>query len=520
METTVRRIERALISVYDKAGIVEFARGLTALHVEIISTGGTSRLLASNGIPVREVSDLTGFPEILDGRVKTINPRIAGGLLAIRGNAEHMHQVAQNKIPLIDLVCVNLYPFVETIRKPGVQFEEVIENIDIGGPSMIRAAAKNFQDVAVITSPEDYVPVLDALKKGGGILEREFLFSLARKAFVCTARYDGEIGQHLSRIGSDSDFPPNVFMDFEKISDLRYGENPHQRASFYRWGGQVPHGLASARQLQGKELSYNNIVDLQAAWDLIHEFGDPACCIIKHTNPCGTAIGNSLREAYLKAYEADPVSAFGSIIALNGAVDAETATEVSKLFVEAIIAPEFRPEVVSIFAAKKNLRILEAASQDRGQHWARFEIKRVSGGILLQDPDEKLIADEIRIVTSRRPTEKEESDLRFAWRVAKHVKSNAIVLAEGGKTVGVGAGQMSRVDSVKLSVEKARPTAKGAVLASDAFFPFRDGIDEAAKAGITAIIQPGGSVRDAEVIEAANEHRIAMIFAGLRHFKH
>jgi phosphoribosylaminoimidazolecarboxamide formyltransferase / IMP cyclohydrolase len=516
----VRRIERALISVYDKTGVVEFARGLAALNVEIISTGGTSRLLASNGIPVREVSDLTGFPEILDGRVKTLNPRIAGGLLAIRANALHMQEVQQNKIPLIDLVCVNLYPFVQTIRKPGVSFEEVIENIDIGGPSMIRAAAKNFQDVAVVTSPEDYKPVLDALKNGRGILERELLFNLARKAYICTARYDGQIGQHLSRIGSDSDFPANVFMDFEKISDLRYGENPHQRASFYRWGGQAPHGLASSRQLQGKELSYNNIVDLEAAWDLIHEFSDPACCIIKHTNPCGTALGSSVREAYLKAYEADPVSAFGSIIALNGVVDGETATEVSKLFVEAIIAPGYRPEAISIFATKKNLRILEAASQERGQDWARFEIKRVSGGILLQDPDEKLIADDLRIATSRHPTDREESDLRFAWRVAKHVKSNAIVLAEGGKTVGVGAGQMSRVDSVRLSVEKARPTAKGAVLASDAFFPFRDGIDEAAKAGITAIIQPGGSVRDAEVIEAANEHQMAMIFAGLRHFKH
>jgi phosphoribosylaminoimidazolecarboxamide formyltransferase/IMP cyclohydrolase len=516
----VRRIERALISVYDKTDVVEFAQGLAALNVEIISTGGTSRLLASNGIPVREVSDLTGFPEILDGRVKTINPRIAGGLLAIRGDAQHMQEVQQNRIPLIDLVCVNLYPFVQTIRKPGVSFEEVIENIDIGGPSMIRAAAKNFQDVAVVTSSEDYKPVLDALKGGGGILDRELLFNLACKAFLCTARYDGQIGQHLSGIGSKSEFPANVFMDFEKVSDLRYGENPHQRASFYRWGGQAPHGLASARQIQGKELSYNNIVDLQAAWDLIHEFEDPACCIIKHTNPCGTAIGSSLREAYLKAFEADPVSAFGSIIALNRLVDGETATEVSKLFVEAIIAPGYRPEAISTFASKKNLRILEAASQEPGQDWARFEIKRVSGGILLQDPDEKLTAAELRIATSRQPTETEASDLRFAWRVAKHVKSNAIVLAEGGKTIGVGAGQMSRVDSVRLSVEKARPTAKGAVLASDAFFPFRDGIDEAAKAGITAIIQPGGSVRDAEVIEAANGHGMAMIFAGLRHFKH
>jgi phosphoribosylaminoimidazolecarboxamide formyltransferase/IMP cyclohydrolase len=515
----VKRIERALISVYDKTGIVEFARGLAGLSVEIISTGGTSRLLASNGIPVREVSDLTGFPEILDGRVKTINPRIAGGLLAVRENAEHMQQVGEHKIPLIDLVCVNLYPFVETIRKPGVQFHEVIENIDIGGPSMIRAAAKNFQDVAVVTAPEDYTSVLEALKSGNGVLGRDMLFDLARKAFLCTARYDGQIAQHLSQVGNEGNFPPNIFMDFEKISNLRYGENPHQRAAYYRWGGQAPHGLASARQLQGKELSYNNLVDLQAAWDLIHEFDRPACCIIKHTNPCGTAVGDSLQEAYLKAYEADPVSAFGSIIALNRVMDAGTATEISKLFVEAIISPGYQPEAVSIFGAKRNLRILEVGSDALGSDWARFEIKRVAGGLLLQDPDQVLLGEE-RVVTARRPTEKEQADLQFAWRVAKHVKSNAIVLAEGGRTVGVGAGQMSRVDSVKLSIEKARPSAKGAVLASDAFFPFRDGIDEAAKAGITAIIQPGGSVRDAEVIDAANQHQIAMIFTGLRHFKH
>jgi phosphoribosylaminoimidazolecarboxamide formyltransferase/IMP cyclohydrolase len=385
---------------------------------------------------------------------------------------------------------------------------------------MIRAAAKNFQDVAVVTSPGDYSSVLVELEKGCGVLSRDFLYNLAQKAFVCTARYDGQIAQHLSRIGTSSDFPPNVFMDFEKVADLRYGENPHQRACFYQWGGQPAHGLAATRQLQGKELSYNNLVDLQAAWDLIREFRDPACCIIKHTNPCGTAVCNSLRDAYLKAYEADPVSAFGSIIALNGIVDGGTATEVSKLFVEAIIAPGYSPEAVSIFGAKKNLRILEAKSDDRVEEWARFEMKRVSGGVLLQDRDEKLIGDELRVVTKRHPTEKEAADLQFAWRVAKHVKSNAIVLAAGGRTVGVGAGQMSRVDSVKLSVEKAQPTAKGAVLASDAFFPFRDGIDAAAEAGITAIIEPGGSVRDAEVIEAADEHGIAMIFTGLRHFKH
>ena len=516
----MRRIERALISVYDKTGIVEFAKALAGMNVEIISTGGTSRLLSSNGIPVREVSDLTGFPEILDGRVKTLNPRIAGGLLAIRGNTQHMGQVSEHKIPLIDLVCVNLYPFVETIRKPGVHFDEVIENIDIGGPSMIRAAAKNFQDVAVVTSPDDYSPVIEALHRGQGVLDRDMLFHLSRKAFLCTARYDGQIAQHLSRMGTDTAFPANVFMDFEKISDLRYGENPHQKAAFYKWGGQPGHGLAASRQLQGKELSFNNIVDLEAAWNLVQEFEKPACCIIKHTNPCGTAIGESLSEAYLKAYEADPISAFGSIIALNKVVDGGTATELAKLFVEAIIAPGYEADALSALSFKKNLRVLTVNSREPGEDWARFEIKRVTGGILIQDLDTALAGPEQRVVTTRQPTEKELTDLLFGWRVAKHVKSNAIVLAEGGRTVGVGAGQMSRVDSVKLSIEKARPSAKGSALASDAFFPFRDGIDEAAKAGVTAIIQPGGSVRDAEVIHAADEHQIAMIFTGLRHFKH
>jgi phosphoribosylaminoimidazolecarboxamide formyltransferase/IMP cyclohydrolase len=528
----MRRIERALISVYDKTGIVEFARSLSELKVEIISTGGTSRLLAENGIAAREVSELTGFPEILDGRVKTLNPRIAGGLLAIRDHAGHMKQVAENKIPLIDLVCVNLYPFGETIQKPGVDFDEVIENIDIGGPSMIRAAAKNFQDVAVVTSPADYKMVSEALIKGNGILTREMLFELAQSAFLCTARYDAQIAQYLSRIGHESAFPPNIFMNFEKISDLRYGENPHQRAGFYKWGGAPAYGLAAAKQLQGKELSYNNIVDAEAAWNLVREFDRAACCIIKHTNPCGTAIAESLREAYLKAYAADPVSAFGSIIALNQIVDADTASELAKLFVEAIVAPGYRPEAVSLLSSKKNLRVLAMApGETRDPHPNRqpagcspgekdFEMRRVSGGILLQEADNLLFGQESRIVTNRRPTEKEHQDLHFAWRVVKHVTSNAIVLAESGRTVGVGAGQMSRVDSVKLSIQKAQPAAKGAVLASDAFFPFRDGVDEAGNAGVTAIIQPGGSVRDADVIEAANEHGIAMIFTGLRHFKH
>jgi len=516
----VKRIQRALISVFDKTGVVEFARGLADLGAELISTGGTSRLLTSAGVPVREVSSLTGFPEILDGRVKTLHPRIAGGLLAIRENSQHMEQAARNNIPLIDLVCVNLYPFVETTRKPGVHLDEVIENIDIGGPTLIRAAAKNFQDVAVVTSPDDYMPVLEALKTGNGILDRQSLFELSVKAFVCTARYDGQIAQYLSQVGEESHLPPNVFMDFEKISDLRYGENPHQRASFYKWGGQPAHGLTAAKQLQGKELSYNNIVDLEAAWNLIREFKNPACCIIKHTNPSGAAIGQSLREAYLKAYETDSAAAFGSIIALNGLVDRDTATELAKLFVEAIIAPGYQPEALSIFSSKKNLRVLTAVFGESVRDWARYEMKRVTGGILLQEVDDELLGGESRIVTTRRPTDEEQRDLHFAWKVAKHVKSNAIVLARDGRTVGVGAGQMSRVDSVKLSVQKAHPTAKGTVLASDAFFPFRDGVDEAAKAGVTAIIQPGGSVRDAEVIQAAEEHLIAMIFTGLRHFKH
>jgi phosphoribosylaminoimidazolecarboxamide formyltransferase / IMP cyclohydrolase len=525
MGDDVRPIERALISVYDKTGIVEFARALARLNVEIISTGGTARLLTSNGIEVREVSDLTGFPEILDGRVKTLNPRIAGGLLAIRENAEHMRQVAEHQIPLIDLVCVNLYPFAETIRKPGVEFHEVIENIDIGGPSMIRAAAKNFQDVAVVTSPDDYAAIAESLEKGNGILSRDALFELARKAFICTARYDGEIAQYLSAADNEgtrltTDFPAQIFMSFEKLSDLRYGENPHQRAAFYKWAALPAFGLAAAKKLQGKELSYNNIVDLEAAWNLVHEFETAACCIIKHTNPCGAAIGNSLIEAYVKAYEADPVSAFGSIIAFNRIVDSSTATELAKLFVEGIVAPGYEAEALSILTAKKNLRIMQAESGTAGTNWARFDVKRVSGGILLQDIDNVSIGQESRIVTSRKPSESEYRDLHFAWQVAKHVKSNAIVLAAGGRTVGVGAGQMSRVDSVRLSIQKAQPGARGAALGSDAFFPFRDGIDEAARGGIKAIIQPGGSVRDAEVIQAADEHGMSMIFTGLRHFKH
>ncbi len=516
----MKRIERALISVYDKTGIVEFARGLAALNVEILATGSTYQKLTSSGVAVREVSDYTGFPEILGGRVKTLHPRIAGGLLAIRSDAEHMRQAQQNNVQMIDLVCVNLYPFAETIRKPGVTFEETIENIDIGGPSMIRAAAKNFQDVAVVTSPLDYAMVLAQLTAGGGILDRETLFGLARKAFLVTARYDSQIAQHLSKLASAdaaAQFPGNLFLDFEKISDLRYGENPHQQAAFYRLGGTSPGGVAGARQLQGKELSYNNIVDLDAAWNLVCEFTDPACCVIKHTNPCGTAVGETLQEAYVKAYEADPVSAFGSVIALNRRMDAATATELSKLFVEAVVAPGFEADALGIMAGKKNLRLISI--EGLAEEGSRMETRRISGGLLVQGADNLLLADS-RVVTRRQPTDEERRDLEFAWRVVKHVKSNAIVLARAGRTLGVGAGQMSRVDSVRISIQKAGGASKGAVMASDAFFPFRDGVDEAGKAGVTAIIQPGGSMRDQEGIEAADEYGMAMIFTGLRHFKH
>lgn len=527
----LNRIERALISVYDKSGVVDFARGLADLGVEILSTGGTASLLAANGIVVRDVQDVTGFPEMLDGRVKTLHPRIHGGLLARRDDPAHMRQIAEHEIRPIDMVCTNLYPFQETTEREEVTFQEIIENIDIGGPSMIRAAAKNFLDVAVVTSPDDYGMVLDQLREGDGILPQNQLFALAQKAFVHTGQYDGLIAQFLSQVKpgdrgfelpAEREFPPRLFMNFEKMADLRYGENPHQKAAMYAWGDLPRHGLAAARQLQGKELSYNNLVDLDSAWALIHEFSEPACCVVKHTNPCGMAVGDDVYHAYLKAYEADPVSAFGSIVAVNRVLDPATAEEMSKLFVEAIIAPEIDPKAKEVFSRKKNLRVLEARMSDQSTGSAGLEVKRVSGGILLQESDasNELTGSSIRVVTAREPSRAEWADLRFAWKIAKHVKSNAIVVALDGKTAGVGAGQMSRVDAVRLAVDKARPTAAGCALASDAFFPFRDGIDEAGKAGVRAVIQPGGSKRDQEVIDAANEHGLAMVFTGIRHFKH
>ena len=527
----MKKIERALISVFDKRGIVDFARALNAMGVEILSTGGTARLLGKEGIEVREVSEITGFPEVLDGRVKTLHPRIHAGILAVRDNPDHQAQLDEHNIGHIDLICVNLYPFVETTRKAGATFGDIVENIDIGGPSMLRAGSKNFRDVAVVTDPDDYSAVINELEETDGILSPQRLFSLAQKSFVHTGQYDGAIAEYLSQVDWKDEgpslpentlFPPKLFMDFERVAQLRYGENPHQSAAFYRWGSDPVHGLAAAGQLQGKELSYNNLVDLQAAWALILEFEDPACAIIKHTNPCGAALGSDLRDAYLKALDANPVSAFGSIIAVNRPLDGETAEEMAKLFVEAIIAPRIEDEAKEVFAAKKNLRVLELKDDTDPAGTASLEIRRVLGGILVQDTDasRELEGPAVKVATPREPSEAEWRDLRFAWKVARHVKSNAIVLAANGRTAGVGAGQMSRVDSVKISVEKARPSAKGTVMASDAFFPFRDGLDAGAEAGIRAVIQPGGSRRDEEVIEAAAEHDIAMVFTGTRHFKH
>jgi phosphoribosylaminoimidazolecarboxamide formyltransferase/IMP cyclohydrolase len=474
---------------------------------------------------------MTGFPEMLDGRVKTLHPRVHAGLLALRDNSEHQAQIAAHDIRPIDLVAVNLYPFAETIRKPGVSFEDVIENIDIGGPAMLRSAAKNFRDVAVITDPALYPAILAELESGDGRLSRPRLFALAQDAFAHTARYDGQIAEYLSQVEAGDDGftlpterkrPRRVFMNFEKVFDPRYGENPHQEAAFYRWGSGPAWGLAGATQLQGKELSYNNLVDLEAAHALVGEFDEPAAAIIKHTNPCGAAVGSTLHEAYLKAYSADPVSAFGSIIAVNQTLDAETATEMAKRFVEAIVAPSVSEAARGILAAKKNLRVLELDPETRTGGVESMVIRHVSGGILLQDPD---VSDEVRagtaqLATSRRPSVEEWRDLWFAWKVARHVKSNAIVIAKGGRTVGVGAGQMSRVDAVRIAVEKAGDDARGAAMGSDAFFPFADAIEEAARAGVVNVIQPGGSRNDAEVTQAAQAHGMSMVLTGVRHFRH
>jgi phosphoribosylaminoimidazolecarboxamide formyltransferase/IMP cyclohydrolase len=509
------QIRRALISVTDKTGVVEFAQGLRDLGVEVISTGGTARALEAAGVAVREVSELTGFPEMLDGRLKTIHPRVAGGVLAIRGNTEHMQSLAAHDIPLIDMVVVNLYQFEKVAARQGVPLSELIANIDIGGPTLIRAAAKNYQDVAVVVSPDDYPAILEELHEREGSLCEPTLWGLAKKAFVLTAAYDRAISARLARVGVEDESGLPAFLDIRapRALDLRYGENPHQKAALYsnRQGG-----VAGAEQLQGKELSYNNLVDLDAAWQLIREFDRPAAAIIKHTNPCGCAEGATLADAYRRAFEADPVSAFGGVLAFNRAVDRDTAEEIAKTFIEAIAAPGYDAAARELLAAKKNLRLL--AVSRAGEEPV---VKSISGGFLVQTPDtHRLDRADCTVKTERTPSDDEWRALEFAWKVCKHVKSNAIVYARDGQTISVGAGQMSRVDAVKVGAMKAILPLAGTVIASDAFFPFPDGVEEAAKHGITAVIQPGGSVGDEKVIAAANALGLAMAFTGVRHFRH
>ena len=528
MSTSTTKVQRAILSVTDKTGLVDFARQLSALAIELVSTGGTAKLLRDSSIVVKDISELTGFPEMLDGRVKTLHPKVHGGILHRRENPAHQAAVAEHGILPIDMVVVNLYAFEKTASKPDVTFDELIENIDIGGPSMIRSAAKNFHDVAVVTSPADYTAIAEELARSGGKLSLETKWTLARKAFATTAAYDSAIASTLERIPdvhnfrvppANESFPQTLRLSFQKIHDLRYGENPHQKAAMYSDGSGV--GVANARQIQGKELSYNNIVDLQAAWDLAQEFNEPefdepVCAIIKHTNPCGTAVGQTLAEAYKRALECDPASAFGGVIGVNRPIDGEAAEEMHKLFLEVIAAPGFDESAKARFATKKNLRLMEVAAAP--QKWV---LKNISGGILLQDADSRPLQEvNLKVVTQRAPTPEETRALLFAWKVCKHVKSNAVVYALDGQTVGIGAGQMSRVDAAKIGAMKAQLPLKGTVAASDAFFPFPDGVEEIAKAGATAIIQPGGSQRDHEVIAAADRLGLAMIFTGVRHFRH
>lgn len=516
-------IKRALISVSDKTGVVEFAKELSKMGVEILSTGGTARTIQEAGIKVTSVSDVTGFPEILDGRVKTLHPKVHGGLLALRKNPEHMKQIKELGIEPIDLVAINLYPFKKTIEKPDVTFEEAIENIDIGGPSMLRSAAKNHQDVIVISDPDDYEYVLNQLKDKGD-LELKDRRKLALKVFEHTAHYDTVISDYLRKVTEENtegekSFAETLTLTFEKIQDLRYGENPHQKAAFYGEIGRNTSTIAGAKQLHGKELSFNNINDADATVRTVLEFDIPAAVGVKHTNPCGVACADNIYDAYMKAFAADPVSIFGGIVALNRPVDKATAEELVKIFLEIVIAPGYEPEALEILKTKKNLRILEMDFSKKTS--LGMDMKKVSGGLLVQEPDIKDFDENSwKVVTKREPTEKEKQDLLFGWKVVKHVKSNAIVLAKNLITVGIGAGQVNRIWPTEQSIAHAKDKAKGSVLASDAFFPFSDVVEAAAAAGITAIIQPGGSIRDEESIKAADEHDIAMVFTGMRHFKH
>lgn len=514
------KIKRALISVSDKTGIIEMAKGLRELDIEIISTGGTAKLLEGAGIEVIRISDVTHFPEILDGRVKTLHPLVHGGLLAVRDKESHQQQMRENNIEPIDLVIVNLYPFKQVTNRPDVALDEAIENIDIGGPTMIRSAAKNYKYVTVSTSPVDYPELLKTLQENGGMIDLQTRFRYAVEAFTHTADYDTAISTYLTRRGNNNALE-NLELHFEKVQDLRYGENPHQTATFYRDPNVMGACVGNARQLHGKELSFNNIIDLNAALEIVKDFSDITATVIKHTNACGTATGETLAEAYRKALSGDPMSAFGGIIGVNREVDKETAEEIHKTFVEAVIAPSFTHKAIEVLTQKKNIRLLEVGSFDKSLDLRIQDIKRVVGGILVQDFDTQIAnKEEMKVVTDREPTAAEWKELSFAWKICKHIKSNAILFAKDQQSVGVGAGQMSRVDAVKIAVEKAGDRTQGAVMASDAFFPFRDAVDEAAKAGITAIIQPGGSIHDEESIKAANEHGIAMIFTGMRHFKH
>ena len=522
-------VERALVSVYDKSGLADFARQLAARGIEIVSTGGTAKLLREAGITVRDVSDLTGWPEMLGGRVKTLHPKVHGGILFRRGDAGDRQQTAEHKIAPIDLVVVNLYPFEATAAKSNLTPEELIENIDIGGPTMVRSAAKNFESVAVVTDPADYAAIAAEISAHGEVSLATRL-ELARKAFALTARYDGKIATELERLSAGTGsiqlgerplLPARLHFAFTRQQELRYGENPHQRAGLYTPAGAAVSGLAAARQLQGKELSYNNLVDLEAALSLAGEFLRPAAVIVKHNNPCGTAEQDTLVEAYIKALACDPVSAFGGVMAFNRPLDAATAEEVAKLFVECIVAPGYEPAALTKCAAKKNLRLLQILTSAAAEHEVDLELKRISGGVLVQEQDRHELAEsDLKVVTRRAPTREEIEAMLFGWKVCKHVKSNAIVFARAGQTVGVGAGQMSRVDSVKIAVMKAQLPLAGSAVASDAFFPFPDGVEEAAKAGATAVIQPGGSVRDPDVIAAADRLGLAMIFCGVRHFRH
>ncbi len=542
----LRHIRRALLSVSDKTGLVEFARALRGFGVELLSTGGTAKALREAGLDVRDVSDVTGFPEMLDGRVKTLHPRIHGGILAVRDNPEHARALAEHEIAPIDMVVVNLYPFERTVAREGVTLAEAVEQIDIGGPAMVRSSAKNFRDVAVVTSPDLYPFVFEELKQSGGALSLRTRSRLALGAFTHTSAYDNAIADYLAEalspeargnaefssaftitdfvkinaaekwLAAGGPYPEHVSLHLDKHSDLRYGENPHQKAALFKTESET--GIANAQVLGGKEMSFNNYVDADAAWQLVCDFDETACAVIKHMNPAGVGTAAGVEEAYRRALATDPVSAFGGIVAFNRTVDEPAARALTEIFTEVVVAPDFEDAAVEVLKSKKNLRILRAGEARPPEG---LDFKRVTGGMLVQTRDaHRLKREDLKVVTRREPTDEEFDALMFAWTVCKHTKSNAIVYARAGQTVGVGAGQMSRVDSVRIGAMRAQLPVEGSVLASDAFFPFRDGLDEAAKHGITAVIQPGGSVRDAEVIAAADEHNLAMVFTGVRHFRH